>query len=450
MEVIKKMKRDKKIADAKTANRRDKKHWTPFYKSPRVSAIACRTRSRLKIQPTQPNTSGTENLRHWEDITLDRRASETNTFRKPKSRSGQQQRYPLPVKTSRLKTSAEENGGMIISQRTGKSPESGSKVVRTTDGQFLVQRQSKIYFEKTASFPDHSELFEDDPKQVTSDSGDDWENVNLDLRKAELLNSTSAKCCKAVAYAVSKQGSVVSEDLHVSNTSLEVKLKENRHRNRKSGYVCQNTKKCAADRTCTLSSTLPGRAMVNVQTQTFESQLVKDSNCAVIICAQNILPKVEQAELPTVISGASRTVHCEPEGSVDEVDCSCTDVQFPAGALSDVNRFSASCTQEAMPSTPPHQMIPSEHLSPDNSLLYDMPPPSTPAQKRARKAERQLQLERWRKREEVRGRQERYQRRQNWNSANAETHSETSSRVTAHVQWKPDLVEVYFFSTDYD
>ena len=100
------------------------------------------------------------------------------------------------------------------------------------------------------------------------------------------------------------------------------------------------------------------------------------------------------------------------------------------------------------PSTPQGRVIRHTPDSPDNSpLLYDKPPPSTPSQKKARKAKRQLQIKRWRKYEEKIERQERYQRRHKRLSSANEIHSVTSG--TAHIQWKPDLEQVYFLSPQF-
>lgn len=76
------------------------------------------------------------------------------------------------------------------------------------------------------------------------------------------------------------------------------------------------------------------------------------------------------------------------------------------------------------------------NISQPNSPLYDMPPPSTPAQKRARRAKRKLQLERWRTAEEAKTRQERYERR-------VKGTVEKDNTGTKHVQWKRDLVEYF-------
>lgn len=84
--------------------------------------------------------------------------------------------------------------------------------------------------------------------------------------------------------------------------------------------------------------------------------------------------------------------------------------------------------------------------SPPNSPLYDMPPPSTPAQKQERRAKRLLQLERWKKCETSRSRQERYNRRA---QGAAETMQKSISMDSRRVQWSQDLVQtVYIDDSD--
>ena len=75
-----------------------------------------------------------------------------------------------------------------------------------------------------------------------------------------------------------------------------------------------------------------------------------------------------------------------------------------------------------------------------NSPLYDMPPPSTLAQKQERRAKRNLQLERWQKYEASKSRQERYDRRQQGTSKTA-VRSVLDSR---HVQWSNILVQTVY------
>lgn len=84
--------------------------------------------------------------------------------------------------------------------------------------------------------------------------------------------------------------------------------------------------------------------------------------------------------------------------------------------------------------------------SPPNSPLYDMPPPSTPAQKQERRAKRLLQLERWKKCETSRARQERYKRR----AQEADKIIQKSvSMDCRRVQWSQDLVQtVYIDDSD--
>ena len=78
--------------------------------------------------------------------------------------------------------------------------------------------------------------------------------------------------------------------------------------------------------------------------------------------------------------------------------------------------------------------------SPPNSPLYDMPPPSTPAQKRERRAKRLLQLERWRKYEASKSRQERYERRAQETDGIADRSVLDSRRV----QWSNSLVQTVY------
>ncbi|KAJ7333840.1 hypothetical protein OS493_015932 [Desmophyllum pertusum] len=84
--------------------------------------------------------------------------------------------------------------------------------------------------------------------------------------------------------------------------------------------------------------------------------------------------------------------------------------------------------------------------SPPNSPLYDMPPPSTPAQKRARRAKRYLQLERWKKYEASRSRQERYQKRAQETVGTIQRSVSLDSR---RVQWSHDLVQTVYIDHPY-
>lgn len=82
--------------------------------------------------------------------------------------------------------------------------------------------------------------------------------------------------------------------------------------------------------------------------------------------------------------------------------------------------------------------------SPPNSPLYDMPSPSTPAQKQARRAKRQLQLERWRKYDVSRSRQERYKKR------NQQITEMTLSVDSRHIQWSHDLVQTVYIDDEFE
>ena len=85
--------------------------------------------------------------------------------------------------------------------------------------------------------------------------------------------------------------------------------------------------------------------------------------------------------------------------------------------------------------------------SPPNSPLYDMPPPSTPAQKQARREKRHLQLERWKKYEATRSRQERYQRRA---QEAVETMQKSVLMDSRRVQWSDDLVHTVYINNPDD
>jgi len=85
--------------------------------------------------------------------------------------------------------------------------------------------------------------------------------------------------------------------------------------------------------------------------------------------------------------------------------------------------------------------------SPPNSPLYDMPPPSTLAQKQERRAKRLLQLERWKKCETSRSRQERYNRRA---QGAAETMQKSVSADSRYVQWSQDLVQTIYIDDSDD
>lgn len=84
--------------------------------------------------------------------------------------------------------------------------------------------------------------------------------------------------------------------------------------------------------------------------------------------------------------------------------------------------------------------------SPPNSPLYDMPPPSTPAQKQARRAKRHLQLERWKKFEASRSRQERYHKR---TQEASQTMQKSVSMDSRRVQWSDDLVQTVFIDDNF-
>ena len=81
-------------------------------------------------------------------------------------------------------------------------------------------------------------------------------------------------------------------------------------------------------------------------------------------------------------------------------------------------------------------------LSPPNSPLYDMPPPSTPAQKKARREKRSIQLERWRKYEASKSRQERYQRRMQESAKTV--HQNDLAQDSKRVKWSVNLVQTVY------
>lgn len=81
-------------------------------------------------------------------------------------------------------------------------------------------------------------------------------------------------------------------------------------------------------------------------------------------------------------------------------------------------------------------------LSPPNSPLYDMPPPSTPAQKKTRREKRSIQLERWRKYEASKSRQERYQRRMQESAKTV--HQNDLAQDSKRVKWSVNLVQTVY------
>ena len=119
-----------------------------------------------------------------------------------------------------------------------------------------------------------------------------------------------------------------------------------------------------------------------------------------------------------VCNDSNRTLDINDNGN-DNVDFSCDDDD----SLSDRDEFL---------------------LSPPNSPLYDMPPPSTPAQKKARREKRSLQLERWRKYEASKSRQERYQRRLQ-ESAKI-VHQHDLAQDSKRVKWSVNLVQTVYIA----
>lgn len=74
-------------------------------------------------------------------------------------------------------------------------------------------------------------------------------------------------------------------------------------------------------------------------------------------------------------------------------------------------------------------------------LLYDLPPPSTPAQKKERREKRKLQIERWRKYEMSKSRQERYEKR-----GKKDRNSMDPVLDSRHIQWSSNLVQTVYIN----
>lgn len=120
-----------------------------------------------------------------------------------------------------------------------------------------------------------------------------------------------------------------------------------------------------------------------------------------------------------------------------------------------VNSNSFKGTRDKIPLSPPNVKVGGEKssyednrdkveyspTSPNSPLLYDIPPPSTFAQKKERREKRKLQLERWRKYDMSKSRQERYERR-----ARTDENAMDSVFDSRHVQWSSNLVQTVFIS----
>jgi hypothetical protein len=86
----------------------------------------------------------------------------------------------------------------------------------------------------------------------------------------------------------------------------------------------------------------------------------------------------------------------------------------------------------------------SEDLDLLNSPFREMPPPSTPAQKEARRGKRKLQLEQWKHFEVSSARRERYINRQKKNNTDLPTFSLNDDvPKRKKIKWKSDLVQTF-------
>lgn len=108
----------------------------------------------------------------------------------------------------------------------------------------------------------------------------------------------------------------------------------------------------------------------------------------------------------------------------------------------DKNPLNALSVSMAEPSNDNNQDEAESSTSPPHSpLLYDIPPPSTPAQKKERRAKRKLQLERWRKYEMSKCRQERYEKREK-----RDRNSMGPVLESRHIQWSSNLVQTMYIN----
>ena len=260
------------------------------------------------------------------------------------------------------------------------------------------------------------------------DCDEDWENLTFDKRMNKFL-PFARKLCNQSLIRSATNVEAEGEDL-TSEFELESKLK---------------------DEHIEIEDEKLNRTKSNTQTQNFVSlSRASPKKCNQIICLiSDEQPKennrdiednlcTDDIQLVSNHSSACRLKYL-PSNTIKK-----------AKLLKNSQYISFNCYREEIsktpPSTPQHRVINPTSDSPENSPLYDMPPPSTPAQKRARRAKRQIQLERWRKYEEKRGRQERYQRRHKRHSGNEEKQFQTAVKNSVHIHWKPDLEKVYIFS----
>ncbi|KAJ7360033.1 hypothetical protein OS493_019123 [Desmophyllum pertusum] len=140
---------------------------------------------------------------------------------------------------------------------------------------------------------------------------------------------------------------------------------------------------------------------------------IKLHNCQKYLLKELSTEETDQLECQTPVSETIADDN-SPKGKCDNdlqnnksTNLKAATVKWQELALS-VGKETHGCVSEG-----PNIAIDKDQYSPSppSSPLYDMPPPSTPAQKQARRAKRLLQLERWKKIEASRSRQERYLRR---------------------------------------
>ncbi|EDO39317.1 predicted protein [Nematostella vectensis] len=119
-----------------------------------------------------------------------------------------------------------------------------------------------------------------------------------------------------------------------------------------------------------------------------------------------------------------------------------TFTRFPFPPQHQYERERATSLQTSGNETESERMEENEPMSPLNSPLYDMPPPSTRAEKEARRSKRRLQLEQWKRREERLARSERLRRRRDPTSYSITTEKSTK------VHWRTEIDDIYYFDTD--
>lgn len=141
----------------------------------------------------------------------------------------------------------------------------------------------------------------------------------------------------------------------------------------------------------------------------------------------------------TLVSSLSTDIVNNPEGKQDNAlfrDLRVLKIK------TDKNPLNASSVSMAEPGNDNNQDEAECSTSPPHSpLLYDIPPPSTPAQKKERRAKRKLQLERWRKYETSKCRQERYEKREK-----RDRNSMGPVLESRHIQWSSNLVQTMYIN----